>query len=632
MNQHTNKFRIQELKRWQVLSGILLIAFVVFVILANLLGWKWTGFISNSLWDWLKFLIIPVALVLVYCLWFTMSDRQRRQWARNRWRIFWISLFAMVLIAFIILAIGTDHWGWAWTGFAGNSLWEWISLLFLPVTLTGVTIWFTEHREQEQARNFLTLIPTSSLPKIPSLPSSSSSAVPPPNKLLPVPQQPGIGLNPQRIPPATPPASQPPGRKLSRFGLSRQATLVYLACSMFLLGSIATEVWNFAVHNDHALVSPVSAHPYTIDCYDPAITNGVMLGYNAQHIRVDPCEKAITPADLSQLQFAWKVSTRGTIGSAATVANGYVYISSSGPHNNGIFYALDARTRKVKWQRSIGSYDFGNAPTVANGIVYMGAYDGNLYAYDARTGDLKWKGRTGSRIGSSPTLANGVIYIGSDDDKLYAFNAAGCGSSKPCPFLWSYPTKGHIRSSPAVYKSIVYVGSDDGNLYAIDTSGKRVWSHHIGDAIHSTPAVYKGIVYVGSDDGNLYAFDAAKGTFRWSMTTGGGIDSSPAVYNGIVYVGSNDHYLYAINAAKGTCIWATSTSEPIESSPTIANGVLFIGSDDYNLYAFRASDGKQLRSLPTGGSVVSSPVVANGVVYVGSNDDYLYAFSLNGNA
>ncbi|HVB59873.1 MAG TPA: PQQ-binding-like beta-propeller repeat protein [Ktedonobacteraceae bacterium] len=633
MNQHSKKLRIQELKSWRVLFGILLVAFVVFVIVAIRLGWKWTGFTANSLWDWLKYLLIPAALAFAPCLWSTMSDRQGRQQARNRWRIFWIALFAMVLIAFIIMAIGSDNWGWTWTGFAGNKLWDWISLLFLPVTLTGVTIWFTEHQEQEQAHAFLALIPTTSLSNNPSPSSPASSAMHPQNKPLPVSQQAGAGLKPQRILPAAPHASQPPGRKLFSFGLSRRAALVYLAGSVIILGGIATEVWNFAVNKD-TLASPVSAHVCTIDGYDSAITNGVMLGYNAQHTRVDPSKEAITPDNVPQLKGKKFLSTGGNIESAATVANnGLVYVSSSGPGNSGIFYALDARGG-VKWHQNIGSDDFGNAPTVANGVVYMGAPDHYLYALDAREGNVKWKGCTGGRIGSSPTLANGKIYIGSDDGKLYAFNAAGCGSSKLCHSLWSYQTNKAIRSSPAVDNGMIFVGSLDGCLYAITIAGKLAWRrpYCTRGAIYSSPAVYKGIVYVGSNDGKLYAIDAVHGTLCWDGKTKRGIDSSPAVYKGVVYVGSKDGKLYAFNAVNGRTIWTAPTGDAIESSPTIANGVLFVGSDDGNFYAFDVSKHKRFLLYHTKRSIVSSPIVADSVVYVGSNDGNLYAFSLSGGA
>jgi outer membrane protein assembly factor BamB len=61
-----------------------------------------------------------------------------------------------------------------------------------------------------------------------------------------------------------------------------------------------------------------------------------------------------------------------------------------------------------------------SSPIVADGIVYLGGFDGYLYAVDTETGQEKWKFKTGGAIESSPSIANGVVYIGSLDGYLYA--------------------------------------------------------------------------------------------------------------------------------------------------------------------------------------------------------------------
>jgi len=319
-----------------------------------------------------------------------------------------------------------------------------------------------------------------------------------------------------------------------------------------------------------------------INAYNVATASGIMLGFNAQHTHVNPYERALTTANVAMLTQAWKTNTGGSIGSAPTVANGIVYISSSG----GKMYAINAGTGEVLWNKPIGSYDFGCAPTVANGVVYMGGFDHKLYALDSETGATLWTALTGSRIGSSPTLANGVIYVGSDDGSLYAFDAA-TGKQR-----WSVPIGSYIRSSPAVANGVVYVGSDDKNLYAIKAdTGAILWKVLTGDKIRSSPAIANGVVYAGSDDGTLYAFEAATGKLRWSFLSRDTIDSSPAIANGVLYIGSNDHKLYAFNASgcggvSCSPLWTTSTGGPVSASPTVANGFVYIGSNDGNLYAF----------------------------------------------
>ena len=126
-------------------------------------------------------------------------------------------------------------------------------------------------------------------------------------------------------------------------------------------------------------------------------------------------------------------------------------------------------------------------PAVANGVIYVvSKTTGKLYAYDANASfkncrpgnpelldcDPIWTATTGAGIEAAPSVANGVVYVGSDDGRLYAFDAAGSshcavsGGKKTCTPLWSHATGAAIYSSPAVSNGVVYVGSDDGKLYA----------------------------------------------------------------------------------------------------------------------------------------------------------------------
>ena len=76
MNQQVKKTRILGLHPWWVLGGILLVAFVVFVIVANRLNWQWTGFTGSKLWDWMSLLFLPVAL-MVATVWFNTRKNQQ---------------------------------------------------------------------------------------------------------------------------------------------------------------------------------------------------------------------------------------------------------------------------------------------------------------------------------------------------------------------------------------------------------------------------------------------------------------------------------------------------------------------------------------------------------------------------
>ena len=107
------------------------VAFVITVIGGFRLGWTWTGFSdNNTVWVWLHLLVLPVVLA-VAPLWY----RTRREL-----RVEWGLLTACVLGAFAVLLAGGYGLGWTWTGFDGRTLWDWLELLVLPATVTVLSI------------------------------------------------------------------------------------------------------------------------------------------------------------------------------------------------------------------------------------------------------------------------------------------------------------------------------------------------------------------------------------------------------------------------------------------------------------------------------------------------------------
>jgi uncharacterized membrane protein len=113
------------------------LAFVVTIAGGEWLGWTWTGFAdNNTVWDWLHLLVLPVVLAAAP-VWYGT-----RRSARVEWRL----LLAALAIAFVIVLAGGYELGWTWTGFDGRTLWDWLELLVLPVTVTAFPIWLALRR------------------------------------------------------------------------------------------------------------------------------------------------------------------------------------------------------------------------------------------------------------------------------------------------------------------------------------------------------------------------------------------------------------------------------------------------------------------------------------------------------
>jgi hypothetical protein len=95
-------------------------------------GWSWTGLSGDvALWDWLEALALPLTVGLLPVL------LLRRDRLTSRHRV--IALSGLAVFAALVLAGYLIPWHW--TGFTGNTLWDWLELALLPVVLATATLW-----------------------------------------------------------------------------------------------------------------------------------------------------------------------------------------------------------------------------------------------------------------------------------------------------------------------------------------------------------------------------------------------------------------------------------------------------------------------------------------------------------
>jgi hypothetical protein len=103
--------------------------FVALVLAGYLVPLPWTGFRGNTLWDWLNLLALPVTLVFLGP-WAEVAGRVREHPRRH--------VLAIAAAAFVTLAVAGYVVPILWTGFPGNTLWDWLQLLLLPVLVPTV--------------------------------------------------------------------------------------------------------------------------------------------------------------------------------------------------------------------------------------------------------------------------------------------------------------------------------------------------------------------------------------------------------------------------------------------------------------------------------------------------------------
>jgi outer membrane protein assembly factor BamB len=273
-------------------------------------------------------------------------------------------------------------------------------------------------------------------------------------------------------------------------------------------------------------------------------------------------------------------------------------------------------------------------PAVANGSVYVGAYDGALYAFDLASGEREWRTDLGDAIGSSPKYFNGNVYIAVEYSPPSGSVAAVAADSGVVRWMDYWPAN-HPHSTLAIDRAsgTLTVGANDGRLYAWSFPDlDRLWRFETGGPVKGPVAVHDGVAVFGSWDQSVYGVDLADGTEVWSFETDQDVMSGPAVdADGTVYVGSHDSRLYALDAADGTERWRYDTGGWLIGAVVATPEHALVGSYDEHFHA--VGEGGEATWLAEGnGQVTSAALVTEEAVYFAARatdeqPGYLYRYA-----
>jgi len=274
----------------------------------------------------------------------------------------------------------------------------------------------------------------------------------------------------------------------------------------------------------------------------------------------------------------------------------------------------------VRWSTDVEPTTRGihGTPAVANGTVYVGAYDGAMYALDVGTGERQWRTGIGDAIGSSPVYVNGVVYIAVEYDDPSGSVAALDAGTGDVRWIDRRPTD-HPHSTVAIDREAgrLVVGSNDGVCYAWTFPGlERAWTFGTDGAIKGPVATHDGIAVFGSWDSQVYGVDLEDGTEVWSFAADEDVMSGPAVaHDGTVYIGSHDARLYALDAVSGAEKWRFQAGGWIIGSVTATREHVLAGAYDARMYALDASTGGETWSVEGRGHATSAVLVDDGALY-----------------
>ena len=348
-------------------------------------------------------------------------------------------------------------------------------------------------------------------------------------------------------------------------------------------------------------------------------------GYDAGRTHISPYEHRPPYRRL------WSIDAHDTIEFPPAIGYGRAYVAQQ----KGLFFALDAKTGKVDWKKSLRRCA-ASSPTIGDGVVYQSymhpvvcaqgqaGADGFVVAWDADTGRERWRFKS-APIESSPLLRGGRLYVGSWDHRVYALDA------RTGRRIWSFETDDEVNTAAAYWKRTIYIASDGGTVYALNArTGKLRWSAQSDsrfgsrEFFYASPTVAYGRVYIGNTDGTMYVFGAKSGKLLWARPLGSYIYGAAAVWNRRVFVGTYDGKFYALDAATGDTVWQIEAPGAVHAAPTVMAGLVYYatcsscGSEAQRsvkqgpdgTYAVRASNGRQVWRFP--GGKYANPVVADG--------------------
>ncbi|MEU8927522.1 PQQ-binding-like beta-propeller repeat protein [Kitasatospora sp. NPDC048545] len=328
--------------------------------------------------------------------------------------------------------------------------------------------------------------------------------------------------------------------------------------------------------------------------------------------------QSAAPAAASKASELWSIPRNPWAFASPVVSDGKVYYLSYSSSTGIDLLVVDASSGTVRSTLHLDDNEFGvpGALAVSGRNFYLVDHNGVLHA--GNDAGMLWKYHTGASNQApmkAPTVADGMVFVGGWNDVLHAVDAA-TGTKR-----WSFTAKDRIVSSPAVSKGVVYAGSRDGHLYALDeATGNPLWAFPSGEAFHdSSPVVADGTVFIGGTKGTFFAVNTADGSERWKFRTEGTddqISSDPVVSGGLVYFGCSNKIFYALDAATGTKRWSVSTGDFIFSSPALADGVVYFGGWDGKLRAVDAATGTERWTYTSEGQVMENPAIGKDTVFI----------------
>ncbi len=299
-------------------------------------------------------------------------------------------------------------------------------------------------------------------------------------------------------------------------------------------------------------------------------------------------------------------------------------------------------TLKTLWQSSVSSSDDQVfVPSLAAGMIYAAAKNGEISAFDAATGQQRWRIDAGQKLSGGVGSGDNIVLVGTAKGSLLAFDSKGKS-------LWKSELAGEIVSPSTVEGSVVVARTSDGRLYGLDAAdGKRKWVYQRAapPLTLRTPvgqAVSRGGLFAGFPGGKLVALDMATGGIGWEATVAqargtteldrvADVSSTPLVDADRVCAVAYQGKLACFDLQNGNVLWSQDVSS---STGLVADDKnIYLSDDRGTVLAYDKKSGANVwKNTKLNGRRLSAPAVAGTKILVGDVEGYLHALSVTDGA
>ena len=276
---------------------------------------------------------------------------------------------------------------------------------------------------------------------------------------------------------------------------------------------------------------------------------------------------------------------------------------------------------------------------MGDGLVVVGALDGQVIALDASNGSEKWRAKVPGEVISAPAVGQGMVFVRSNDGRVTAFDAS-TGERR-----WFNPRELPsltVRGNAPVVAGpgVLFIGNDDGSISTLAMQdGRTVWDQQVGTPegrtelermadVDGAPVLEGNTLYVSSFKNETMAIEGPTGRPLWVRDHGGA--GGVAVSSGLAVVADEKGSVFGLDKNSGAAMW----SQPALARRSLTGAAIHgdyavVGDYKGYLHWLRLDNGELAARARAGGDrLIAPPLVADGILLVQNVDGDLTAFRL----